>query len=149
MFEPTAVVQVTRRFESTAEQIFDAWLDPATARAFLFATPSGQMIRADIDARPGGSFHMVDRRDGDDVAHVGTYLDIDRPRRLAFTFAVPKFSKAVTRVVIEIVPRGAGCELTLTHHDVLSDWADQTRSGWGTLLDRLAAVVDTPVGDRG
>jgi uncharacterized protein YndB with AHSA1/START domain len=79
-------VIVTRRFDFPIERVFDAWLDPERASKFLFATPTGTMVRAEIDARVGGSFNFTDRRDGEDVEHVGTYLEMDRPRRLAFTF---------------------------------------------------------------
>jgi uncharacterized protein YndB with AHSA1/START domain len=77
------------------------------------------MVRADIDARIGGSYCFVDRRDGEDVEHTGTYLEMDRPRRLVFTFWVPKYSTATTRVTVEIVRLETGCELTLTHDGVL------------------------------
>ena len=32
------VIHVTRRFDAAPERVFDAWLDPETARKFLFAT---------------------------------------------------------------------------------------------------------------
>src|SRR5207253_792689 len=80
---------------------------------------TGQMVRAEVDARVGGSFNFTDRRDVGDVEHVGEYLEIDRPRRLVFTFGVPKYSPAMTRVSVDIVPLDTGCELTLTHADVL------------------------------
>jgi uncharacterized protein YndB with AHSA1/START domain len=134
-------VRVTRRFEHSAERVFDAWLDPERAGRWLFATPEGKMVRAEIDARVGGSFCFVDRRDGKDVEHVGTYLEIDRPRRLVFTFAVPTYDPAVTRVIIEIVPAGRGCELTLVNEGVLPEWVRQTEEGWGKLLEALEATI--------
>lgn len=135
--ERDVVVRVTRRFNASAERVFDAWLDPQKAAKFLYATPTGQMVRAEIDARVGGSFIFVDRRDGEDVAHVGEYLEIVRPVRLVFTFAVPKYSEQKTLVTIDITSLETGCELALTHERVLPEWASQTEEGWGSILAAL------------
>ena len=139
--EPRLTVRVTRRFGATPERVFDAWLDPQSAGLWLFATPTGQMVRVEIDARAGGKFIFVDRREGEDVAHVGEYLEIDRPRRLAFAFSVPKFSMERTRVTVEIAPAESGCELTLTHEGVLPEYAGRTEAGWSAILDGLAKAL--------
>jgi uncharacterized protein YndB with AHSA1/START domain len=139
--ESSLSVQVTRYFEASPERVFDAWLDPRQTGKWLFATPSGEMVRVDIDARPGGSFVFVDRRNGEDIEHTGEYIEIDRPRRLVFTFRVPKFSKQSTRVSIDIVPEGTGCRLTLTHENVLPDYASRTEAGWTGILDNLATNI--------
>ena len=139
--ESGPIVRVTRRFEASAERVFDAWIDPKTAGKWLFATPTGVMTRCEMDARAGGKFVLVDRREGEDVEHVGKYLEVDRPRRLVFTFTVPKYSPQETLVTIEIVPDGEGCELTLRHERVLTEWAAQTEQGWKTILDALNAML--------
>ena len=139
--ERRTTVRVTHRFSQSPERVFDAWLDPAKARKFLFATPTGEMVRAEIDARIGGKFSFVDRRNGEDIEHVGEYLEIDRPRRLVFAFSVPKFSDELTRVTIEIVSAGSGCELTLTHDGVLPDYANRTEGSWQMIVDGLAAAL--------
>jgi uncharacterized protein YndB with AHSA1/START domain len=136
-------VRVARRFSAPPERVFDAFLDPAQARRFLFATATGQIVGADIDPRVGGSFCFVDRRDGVDVAHFGTYLEIDRPRRLVFRFSVAQYSTEGDRVVIEIAPLSTGCELTLTH-EMKPEWAqyaDRAEGGWNSILEALAATV--------
>ena len=102
--EPRAIVRVTRRFAASPERVFDAWLDPARAGKWLFATPSGQMVRVEIDPRVGGRFNFVDRREGEDIEHSGEYHELDRPRRLVFTFSLPKYSSDSTRVNVDIVP---------------------------------------------
>jgi uncharacterized protein YndB with AHSA1/START domain len=132
-------IVVTRVFDAAPERVFDAWLDPNTAGKWLFATKAGEMVRVEIDARVGGRFIFVDRRNGEDVEHTGEYLEIDRPRRLVFTFSVPKYSAAATRVMIEVAPHGSGCELKLTHEGVLPDWVEATSSGWTSILGGLAA----------
>ncbi len=138
-------VTVARAFAVAPQQVFDAFLDPKQAARFLFATRDGKMIRTDIDARPGGKFNFTDRRGGEDIEHIGEYLEIVRPRRLVFTFAVPKFSAEKTRVTIDIKPQGSGSALTLTHDGVLPDYAKRTQEGWTKILDRLAMTI----GDEG
>jgi uncharacterized protein YndB with AHSA1/START domain len=133
-------VRVTHRYDASAERVFDAFLDPAKARRFLFTAPGGAIVRADIDARVGGAFCFVDRRGSEDIEHNGVYLEIDRPRRLVFEFAVPRYDPTMTRVTIEIAPRGKGCELELTH-EVLRGWESDVTKGWTMILDNLAPVV--------
>jgi uncharacterized protein YndB with AHSA1/START domain len=71
--ENPGTIVITRRFDFPIERVFDAWLDPAKASRFLFATPNANMVRVEIDARVGGSFHIT-RREDRDIEHVGTYL---------------------------------------------------------------------------
>lgn len=102
------------------------------------------MVRAEIDARIGGSFAFVDRRDGKDVEHTGEYLEIARPRRLVFTLSVDE--SAADRVIVDIVPIETGCELTLMH-EMRPEWAEyasRTEEGWSGILDGLAVTL----GDR-
>ncbi|WP_206026253.1 SRPBCC domain-containing protein [Roseimicrobium sp. ORNL1] len=139
-------VRVVRRISFPAERVFDAWLNPRLASQWLFATPTGKMVRAEADARVGGKFTYTERRDGEDVEHTGEYLEIDRPRRLVFTFGVPKYSKDFTKVTVEIEPQGESCVLTLTQ-DVHPDWvhfAPRSQDGWTTIVEGLAASL----GDR-
>ncbi|NWM54818.1 SRPBCC domain-containing protein, partial [Escherichia coli] len=81
------ILTVTRAFAARPERVFDAWLDPGQAARFLFATPEGEMIRCDIDARVGGRGLIVERRVGGDAHHRIRFEAIDRPRRLVFLFS--------------------------------------------------------------
>ena len=134
-------VRVSHAYSASPERVFDAWLDPKTAAKFFIATESGEVVRCEIDARVGGTFTVIDRRDGDDVLHAGKYIEIDRPRRLVFDFAVPQYSQEWTRVTIDIVARGSGCELTLTHDGILEDYTRQTEHGWTTILASLEKTL--------
>ena len=144
MTQPTeSQVVVTQRYTVSAERVFDAFLDPRVARQFLFATPTGEMLVAVIDARVGGRFEFIDRRPGaGDVRHVGEYLEIDRPRRLVFTFGVPQFDPRVTTVTIEIVPQLEGCQLTLTQDGVPQEYLDGNRRAWNSMLASLPGAYD-------
>jgi uncharacterized protein YndB with AHSA1/START domain len=136
-------VRVSHRFSASAERVFDAWLDPQKACKFLFATPHGQMVKTEIDGRVGGGFIIVERRDGEDVEHIGTYEQIERPRRLVFRLSVPKYSEDESRVTIEILPLEHGSTLTLTHEMRAreADLRGRTRDGWQRILEALAGEL--------
>jgi uncharacterized protein YndB with AHSA1/START domain len=139
---PSRVV-VTQSFTASPERVFDAFVDLKVARRFLFATASGEMIIAQIDARVGGRFTFIERRpDMGEVRHVGEYLEIERPRRLVFSFGVPQLDPRMTTVTIEIRPSGAGCELTLTNDGVPPDYAARNHEGWTRILAGLLPAYD-------
>jgi two-component system cell cycle response regulator DivK len=135
-------VRVTRSFEGPCERVFDAWLDPANAGKWLFATPDGEMVRVEIDARVGGAFEIVERRQGEEVLHTGTYEEIERPRRLAFTLQVPKYSADRSRVAVDFGPDETGCAIVLDAGTSPPEDAAKYRHGWSTILEGLASYLD-------
>lgn len=136
----TATVQVSRQIPAPPEQIYDAWLDPAHAGQWLFRTPDGTLARCEIDARVGGRFRIDERRGAELAEHHGEYVELDRPRRLAFDFWT-SFSDERTRITVTIAPDGDGSLLTLTHEGVWADYEDRTRQGWTMILDGLARAI--------
>ena len=137
MTTETAIVEVSRRIAASPEQVFDAWLDRDSLGRWLFATPDGVMERVEVDPRVGGHFEIDERRDGELARHWGTYVELERPRRLAFDFGT-SFEATPTRITVTIAPDGDGSLLTLRHEGVWADWEDRTRQGWTMILDGLA-----------
>jgi uncharacterized protein YndB with AHSA1/START domain len=152
--EPVTV-RVTQRFTAPPERVFDAWLDPDLIGKWMLgaARAAGreeEIVRISVDARVGGSFSIVVRRDGQELDHLGRYLELDRPRRLAFTWGVDQDAGDSSRVYIDIVPLEGGSELTLTHalDPAWAEYADRTRQGWTLILGAFDEVtgqkIDTP-----
>lgn len=140
----TVTIQVTRSFRQSPERVFDAWLDPAAAAQFWFATKDGEVIRCEIEPCVGGAFIIVDRRAEGDVEHVGHFVEMDRPRRLAFDFHVPAHSRDGSRVTLDFTPRAdGGCDLVLTHAmpAAYANYRAQTAAGWGMILDGLGGAL--------
>ncbi|HKR23955.1 MAG TPA: SRPBCC domain-containing protein, partial [Allosphingosinicella sp.] len=116
----SATIVVERLIAAPPERVFDAWLDPAHAGRWLFRTDDGVLERCEIDARVGGRFRIDERRSGALAEHYGEYVEIERPRRLAFDFWT-SFSDERTQITIAIAPESGGSRITLTHEGV---WAD-------------------------
>ncbi len=135
-------VTIVHHYKVRPEKVFDAFLDPKIASKFLYATPTGEMVKAEVDAKVGGHFTFVDRRAGEDIFHTGEYLDIKRPHHLVFSFTVPNYSSISTTVEIDIFDVNDGCELTLKHSGVLPEYREKTRDGWATILRGLAKVIE-------
>jgi uncharacterized protein YndB with AHSA1/START domain len=136
-------VQVRHRFRAASERVFDAFLDPAMARRFLFATPTGEITRCEIDPRVGGVFVIVDRRPEGDAEHHGKFVELERPRRIVFQFSDNWGFDRSSLVTIDIGPLASGCEVTLTH-DMLPEWKDYVQSvteGWTGILEGWDAAL--------
>ena len=149
----STIVRVQRAYACTADTVYDAWLDPNMARRFWFATAQGEIVRCDIEPGVNGRFTIVDRRPLEaapdqlvEIEHSGRFLQLDRPRRIAFSFGLPQFQSHETTVIIDIEPQGDGCELTLRHD--LGPMDEDTREmiegaeqGWTMILANLDAAL--------
>jgi uncharacterized protein YndB with AHSA1/START domain len=74
---------------------------------------------------------------------VGTYLEVQRPRRLVFTWGIAGESVDESHVAVQIAPLPSGCEVTLTHtlHPQWADFAERTRQGWDFMLGKLEQML--------
>jgi len=140
-----AYARVTQKFTATPERVFDAWLDTAIIGRFMFGPQlrDEEIVRLTLDARVGGTFSFVVRRQGQEIDHIGRYEVIDRPRRLVFTWSVAPQPIDASRVAVEIAPDETGCILTLTH-ELAPEWAeykDRTQQGWRTMVGALQRAL--------
>jgi len=136
-----AAIRVAHRFDAPPERVFDAWLDPAVARRWLFATATRPMAQVEIDARVAGSFRFADRHGRRSVEHTGEYVAIVPPLLLVFTLALDGHPNVVTRIVVTIARLKAGCELTLTHENVPPARVEDTEGRWMGVLYGLDLIL--------
>ena len=143
-------VKVTHRFKASAERVYDAWLDPDKVRVQMSTALqsmglSGEIAQIEIDARIGGPFLFSDMRDGIEAKHWGTYLELERPRKIVFTWITDESEESdPSKVSLTIEPDGEGCIVTIVH-EMDAKWADfkeQTAYGWSSALQATDKVLE-------
>jgi uncharacterized protein YndB with AHSA1/START domain len=145
-------VLLARRLNAPPERVFDAWLDQEKAKKWILGpSPADELTRIVIEPRVGGAFSLAVVRNGQEIDHVGSYVEIDRPRRLAFTWTAvlgrdasgvrPATPRNGTLVTLDFAPAGAGTELRLTHESVPEDVALRTEDAWSKIIQALANTL--------
>ena len=137
-----ATVQLRRRVRASAEQVFDLWTKPDLMVRWMSPYPGAVDCKASSDLRPGGAFSLVMTSAESSREVSGTYVHIDRPRKLVFTWIGPLTNNVNTLVTVELTPRGDETELVLTHERLpTSAIVEGHTRGWGHILDHLADTV--------
>ena len=160
---PAAAVRLRleRTFEAPRDRVFDAWVDPELLRRWWAASPNWRSPVAEVDARRGGRYRlsMEDSDTGDVHTVAGQYLEVDRPRRLVYTWTwegepAEMAGSEDTRVTVEFHAEGDRTRVVLTHTGFASAHVrDLHVGGWGACLDNLdqrvfPAVARRPEGGR-
>ena len=136
------IVQLRRRVRATAEDIFELWTKPDLMARWMSPFPGAVDCKASCDFRLGGSYSLVMSSEESRREVTGTYLQIDPPRKLVFTWMGPLTNHVNTLVTLELNSRGDETDLVLTHERLPTPemHVGHTR-GWGHILDHLADAV--------
>jgi uncharacterized protein YndB with AHSA1/START domain len=135
--DETIKLTVSKLLPASSDEAFDMWLNPQSIRRWMCP---GDSTVSYVEVQPvvGGSFR-IDMRSPDDrvMVHTGTYLDIQRPSRLVFTWNSPALEQG-SQVTVTFADHPDGCLLEL-HHELLPDQqsVDNHRAGWSDILEHL------------
>ena len=126
--------------ETTPEKLWEALTDSDFTERYWFGA------RLKSDWKVGSSFEML-RSDGT-VSDAGKVVEVDRPRRLAYTFInqSDKYKNefpALATFVLE--PYGKLVKLTLTHEGFAegSKFFNGVSKGWPAILSSLKSILET------
>jgi uncharacterized protein YndB with AHSA1/START domain len=142
----TLLAVAERQVGAPPDVVFDAWLDPASLERWMAPYPA-TVLAADVDPIVGGTFRIVMAVGDDLFDHRGTYLEIDRPHRLAFTWISPATHEQESLVTVTFTPADSATEtIVRIVHERLPDEPARGahEAGWSSILGRLADVLATP-----
>lgn len=139
MVEDQTTLVLKRHFAATPEAVFDAWMIQQAFAAWI--GPEGVTCEVpQFEARVGGAYRIdMKLSDGRRVPVGGVFKEIERPRRIAFTWSWEGDADRVSLVTLDIQPAvGGGVDFMLTQEGLGSVEArDDHGRGWSSALNKL------------
>ena len=140
--DATRAVRLTRRIEADRQAVWDAWTKPEHMTKWACPAPDG-VESVTTDFRVGGSFVLAMEVDGKRHTAVGTYREIDEPRRLVYTWDWEEEENRMgeTIVTVELTARGAATDVVLVHEGFPVEEARAGHEqGWNLCLEHFEAL---------
>jgi uncharacterized protein YndB with AHSA1/START domain len=132
-------VEIHRRLSVPIGEVFRWWTEPDRLEEWM--SPIGT-VDAEVDLRVGGALRIVMKSGETVIEHVGQYIEIERPKRLVFTWRSPFTGPEDSVVTVDLEPDGDDATLLrLIQSRLPESVAPSHRDGWGSMLDRLASRV--------
>ena len=132
----SAAVVVRRTIAASAEDLFDAWLDPE-ALAQWMRPGTIQSTVARVEPHVGGSYEITMQAASGPILHKGVYRAIDRPRRLVFTWITAFTENQETLVTVDFIRLGQRTEVVVTHEQLPESARPSHHKGWTSGLEHL------------
>jgi uncharacterized protein YndB with AHSA1/START domain len=146
-------VHITRELAAPRDEVFRTWTEPELFKRW-FTPPGNASVAADLDVRTGGRYRITLERTelipGTSYI-VGSYLAVDPPERLVFTFGweepppvegLGSLETLDSQVTVQFRDLGDATEISITHERLDSpELRTFHRWGWETTLDQLARIV--------
>jgi uncharacterized protein YndB with AHSA1/START domain len=133
----TAVVR--RVLPAPPDVVYEEWLDPEALADFVCPHPT-TAGPIEVDARLGGRLLITMVDPGRVVKITGEYLELDRPRRLRFTWNSEYGGAFNSIVTVTLEPHGDGqTHMTIEHTQLPASFRDDHQRGWtidGEQLER-------------
>src|SRR5712692_7059119 len=126
--------------ETTPEKLWEALTSSKFSKRYWFNT------ELKSDWKVGSPFALVMNGTTTDV---GEILEVDRPRRLSYSFhhilSEAARKERPSRVTFTIEPHGKLVKLTLTHEDFAEDSVviDGISKGWPAIMSSLKSMLET------
>ena len=136
-------LELSRRFDATPEQVFDAWTGPRWGE---WLPPRGARCEVTrIEPHAGGHFAVVmTMPDGRTIEVAGVYREVERPERLVLTWT-GNYNNQETLLTLTFQPDGSGTQMNLRQTGFqdaeLRDGYGVGWSGEGGSFDKLAATL--------
>jgi uncharacterized protein YndB with AHSA1/START domain len=143
--EDKPVLDIERRYDAAPERVWQAWTDPQALSRWFGPGDEGSVTQADLDVRPGGRYTIAFRtQDGEEHRVSGVYKEVDKPRKLSFSWAWQSTPQRVSFVTVRLEADGAGTRMSFRHERFFDQAArDNHQRGWTATIAKLDRLLSS------
>ena len=141
-----AVAVVRRVLPAPPDVVFDVWLDPVGMTEWMCPRPA-RAVKISLEPSVGGQLRIDIEDGGFSLFVTGEFIEMDRPRRLKFTWSCSAWADPSVRSVVTVSLQPHGAEqalMTIEHEQLPPDQVDTHQRGWDAIAAQLGSVVGSP-----
>lgn len=132
----TTEINLSRTIDASSEAVFDAWIDPSGP-----VSPWSGVSKAIVNpARVDGLFYSMYLLEGQEMAHYGRFITLERPRQISYTWVSEATQGLESLVTLHFESQGDKTVIQVKHTN-LPDNEEGRRHEYahGYLITRMSA----------
>jgi uncharacterized protein YndB with AHSA1/START domain len=143
---PDRVVTVRRVLPAPPDIVYDEWLDPVGMIEWMCPRPA-RAVKISLEPSVGGPLRIDIEDSGSSLYVTGHYVELDRPRRLRFTWSCSDWPDPSVQSVVTVTLTAHGADetmMTIEHEQLPPDQVDSHQRGWGAIAAQLDETLARP-----
>jgi uncharacterized protein YndB with AHSA1/START domain len=136
-------VTIRRVLPAPPDIVYDEWLDPVGMMEWMCPRPA-RAVKISLEPWIGGPLRIDIEDSGLSLYVSGTFVELDRPRRLRFTWSCSAWADPSVQSLVTVTLEDHGADetmMTIEHEQLPPEQADSHRRGWGTIALQLGDAI--------
>jgi uncharacterized protein YndB with AHSA1/START domain len=137
------VVIVRRVLPAPPDIVYDEWLDPVGMIEWMCPRPA-RAVKISLEPSVGGSLRIDIEDSGSSLYVSGHYVELDRPRRLRFTWSCSAWADPTVQSVVTVTLEDHGTAetmMTIEHEQLPTEEMDSHQHGWAAIAVQLGDAL--------
>jgi len=144
------VVTVRRVLPAPPDVVYDEWLDPVGMLEWMCPRPA-RAVKISLEPSVGRPLRIDIEDDGSSLYVTGMFVELDRPRRLRFTWSCSAWADPSVQSLVTVTLEARGADetmMTIEHEQLPPEEVDSHQHGWGTIAVQLGKTIRERAGKR-
>jgi len=136
-------VTVRRVLPAPPDIVYDEWLDPVGMLEWMCPRPA-RAVKISLEPSVGGPLRIDIEDSGSSLYVSGTFVELDRPRRLRFTWSCSAWADPSVQSLVTVTLEDHGADetmMTIEHEQLPAEEVGSHRHGWGRIAVQFGGAL--------